>query len=435
MKVSALAVALMAVCSASHAADLLTAYQDALARDPSYAAARAQRDADQEKRTQARAGLLPQIGLQASSNWNQADVTMTGASSAMARDYNSHTYGVQLTQPLFRWQNWVQYEQGDLAAEMADVQLKLARQDLTLRVAQAYFQVLYAQDALDAVTFLRRASEEQNKAAKASFEKGVVTVTDVHEAQARLDLALAQELTAQQQLGLARANLARLTGTSVVAVAKLSAAVTLASPRPATADDWLMAAGLNNLGVHLRQMAQDMSELVSRRAAAGHLPTLDLVASRGVQNRTTMGADRIEASTVGVQFTLPLFAGGYISSQQREAAMLRLKAEAELDDARQGARLSAQQAWLNLTSGLAQVKALEASQKSSQTALDSNKLGYQVGVRINIDVLNAQAQLADTMQKLSKARYDTLMAQLQLKAAVGTLSDEDVQQLNALLVD
>ena len=148
-----------------------------------------------------------------------------------------------------------------------------------------------------------------------------------------------------------------------------------------------------------------------------------------------MGADRIEASTVGVQFTLPLFAGGYISSQQREAAMLRVKAEAELDDARKGARLSAQQAWLNLTSGLAQVKALAASQKSSQTALDSNKLGYQVGVRINIDVLNAQAQLADTMQKLSKARYDTLMAQLQLKAAVGTLSDEDVQQLNALLVD
>ncbi|MFZ4552705.1 MAG: TolC family outer membrane protein [Aquabacterium sp.] len=435
MKVSALAVALMAAYSASHAADLLTAYREALANDPSYAAARAQRDADQEKRTQAKAGLLPQVGLQASTNWNQADVTMAGGASQLSRDYNSNAYGIQLTQPLFRWQSWVQYEQGDLAAAMADTQLSLTRQDLTLRVAQAYFQVLYAQDALDAVTYLRRASDEQNRAAKASFEKGVVTVTDVHEAQARLDLAQAQELTAQQQLGLARANLTRLTGQPVASVAKLPVAVKLAPPHPIAADEWLAAAGQNNLGVHLREMAQDMSALAARRAAAGHLPTLDLVASRGVQNRTTMGVDRVEANTVGVQFTLPLYAGGYISSQQREAALLRVKAEAELDDARKGAQLAAQQAWLNLTSGLAQVKALEASQQSSQTALDSNKLGYQVGVRINIDVLNAQAQLADTMQRLSKARYDTLMAQLQLKAAVGALSDADVQQLNALLVD
>ncbi len=417
--------------SGALAADLLQVYRDALANDAKFAAARAQREAGQEKVVQGLSGLLPQIGAAASTNWNQANARTSLGS--FDRDYNSNGYSVQLTQPLFRWQNWVQYKQGELQTALADSQFGLARQDLVLRVADAYFNVLNAQDALAAVTQLRTAAGEQLQLAKTSFEVGTVTITDVHEAQSRFDLASAQEIAAQNQLEVARQTLAQIIGKQPDALAGLRPGVELQRPQPDNIADWVSAAEAGSLGVQSQQLAREIAAREVERAQAGHLPTVDVVASYGLNRRPAITTDRSEATTIGLQLNVPLYSGGRTSSVTREAAALRVKADSDLEDARRSAALAARQSWLGVTSGLAQVKALEAARVSSTSSLEANKLGYEVGVRINIDVLNAQSQLADTQQKLARARYDTLLSQLRLKAAAGTLGEDDVQAINALL--
>ena len=223
---------ILAVCIAgifsggALAADLMQVYRDALANDAKFSAARAQYEAGQEKVVQGRAGLLPQIGLGADTTWNDTNLKPKGGVSN-DYTYNSNGYGVQLTQPLFRWQNWVQFKQGELQTALADTQFGIARQDLVLRVAEAYFNVLNAQDALDAVTQLRTAAAEQLELAKTSFEVGTVTITDVHEAQSRFDLASAQEIAAQNQLEVARQTLAQVIGKQPEPLAGLREGVAL----------------------------------------------------------------------------------------------------------------------------------------------------------------------------------------------------------------
>ncbi|ATE58853.1 TolC family outer membrane protein [Thauera sinica] len=427
----------MAIClaglfsSGAPAADLMQIYRDALANDARFAAARAQREAGQEKVVQGLSGLLPQIGAAASTTWNQAE-TRTGQ-GRIDRDYNSNGYSVQLTQPLFRWQNWVEYKQGGLQTALADSQFGIAQQDLVLRVADAYFNVLNAQDALAAVTQLRAAAAEQRQLANASFEVGTVTITDVHEAQSRYDLAVAQEIAAQNQLEVARQTLAQIIGKQPEPLATLRPGVALQRPQPDDIADWVSAAEAGSLSVQAQQLVREIAAREVERAQAGHLPTVDIVATHGLNNRPAITTDRSESTTIGLQLNLPLYSGGRTSSVSREAAALRMKADSDLEDARRSAALAARQSWLGVTSGLAQVTALEAARVSSTSALEANKLGYEVGVRINIDVLNAQSQLADTLQRLARARYDTLLAQLRLKAAAGTLGEADVQAINALL--
>ena len=431
---------ILAVCIAgifsggALAADLMQVYRDALANDAKFSAARAQYEAGQEKVVQGRAGLLPQVGMDANTTWNDANLKPIAA-RPIVESYNSNGYGVQLTQPLFRWQNWVQFKQGELQTALAATQFGIARQDLVLRVAEAYFNVLNAQDALDAVTQLRMAAAEQLELAKTSFEVGTVTITDVHEAQSRFDLASAQEIAAQNQLEVARQTLAQVIGKQPEPLAGLREGVALQRPQPENIADWVAAAESGSFGVQAQQLAREIAAREVERARAGHLPTVDIVASHGVNNRPQPSTDRSEATTIGLQLNLPLYAGGRVSSVSREAAALRMKADADLEDARRSAALAARQSWLGVTSGMAQVKALEAARVSSLSALEANKLGYEVGVRINIDVLNAQTQLADTLQQLSRARYDTLLAQLRLKAAAGTLGEDDVAAINALLTE
>ncbi|MCV2217575.1 TolC family outer membrane protein [Thauera sp. Sel9] len=413
------------------AADLMQVYQEALANDAKFSAARAQFEAGQEKVAQGRAGLLPQIGLNADASWNDNEIeARAGRTSG---DYDRRGYGVQLSQPLFRWQNWVQFKQGELQTALAGAQFDAQRQELVLRVAEAYFDVLNAQDAVDAVSQLRTAAGEQLELARTSFEVGTVTITDVHEAQSRFDLASAQEIAAQNQLEVARQVLAQIIGRQPDMLAGLREGVALQRPQPDSIADWVNAAEAGNLGVQAQQLVREIAAREVEHARAGHLPTVDLIASHGVIHRPQLATDRNESTTIGVQLNMPLYAGGRVSSVTREAAALRMKADADLEDARRTAALAARQSWLGLTSGMAEVRALEAARISSASALEANKLGYEVGVRINIDVLNAQTQLADTLQRLSRARYDTLLAQLRLKAAAGTLGEDDVRAINALL--
>ena len=428
-----MAVALMAGQAA--AADLEQIYREALAYDAALAAARASAEAGREKLPQGRAGLLPSLNLTGNTNWN--DSTAHLATGNPSGRYNSNGWQVQLTQPLFRWQNWVQYKQGEMQAALADAQYQLAVQDLTLRASQAYFDVLGAQDVLAAAQALNEANTQQLALAKKSFEVGTVTITDVHEAQSRADLSSAQVIAAESDLAVKRHALLVLTGKEPDSLKGLRKGVALSRPDPTDIQSWVAAAEASNLSVQANQLVSEIATREVERNRAGHLPTVDMVASRG--NTATsnplgnFSAYNTDSTVVGLQLAVPLFQGGATNSRVREASALREKAVSDLDNARRTAAQSARQAYLGVTSGLAQVKAFEAAQVSSRSALDANKLGYEVGVRININVLNAQSQLFDTQQKLAKARYDTLMAQLKLKAAAGTLGDEDIKAINALL--
>ncbi len=422
----------------AHGADLLGVYRDAVAYDAQFAAARAALAAGQEKLPQGRSGLLPTIGLSANSTWNDIETTrrLNGAATTTTQ-YNSNGWTVQLTQPLFRWQNWVGYTQSELAVAQAEAQFVAARQDLIVRVAQAYFDVLLAQDVLATAKAQKVAITEQLESAKRNFEVGTATITDTHEAQARFDLTSAQEIAAENDLAVKRQALRSVIGKEPEGLKNLRSGVQLAGPQPADINKWVELAEAGSASVQIYQALSEIAQREVEKQRAGHYPTLDLVATHGKSgsgfSSTTGSGTDSKSSTIGVQLSIPLFAGGATVSKDREAVALKEKAAADLDNARRTAALNARQAYLGVSSGLAQVKAYEAAITSSQSAVDSNKLGYEVGVRINIDVLNAQSQLFDTRQKLAKARLDTLGALLKLKAAAGTLGEEDVAAINALL--
>lgn len=420
------------------AADLLSAYHDAVAHDAQFAAARAALDAGREKLPQGRAGLLPTIGIGANTAWNDDSRTSRTTGIETNTKYNSNGWTASLSQPLFRWQNWVSYTQSELAVAQAEAQFGGARQDLILRVTQAYFDVLLAQDALATTQGQKAAIAEQLAAAKRTFEVGTTTITDTNEAQSRYDLIIAQEIAAQSDLAVKQETLRTVIGKESRNLKNLKPGVTLLGPQPNDITQWVAMAETSNPGVRASQAAFEITAREIEKQRAGHYPTLDLVASR---NKNAQGSSSIPGfggaeatnNSIGLQLSIPIYAGGAVVSKEREAVALKEKAAADLENTRRQATLGARQAYLGVTSGLAQVKAFEAALISSQSSLDSNKLGYDVGVRINIDVLNAQSQLYATQQSLSKARLDTLLALLRLKAAAGSLIEDDVQAINALL--
>ncbi|GAA5163915.1 TolC family outer membrane protein [Viridibacterium curvum] len=434
MKRIAMAVLLACGGLSTQAADLLEIYRDALASDAQFASARAQYEANQEKGPQGRAGMLPTVNLTGNTSYTWADTILAAPRSY---NYNTNAYQVQLVQPIFRWQNVEAYRQGNLQVDVAEAQFLTARNDLALRAAQTYFDVLYAEEVLNSVQALKSATAEQLQLAKKSFEVGTVTVTDVNEAQSKFDLAAAQEIAAQNDLDVKRQALSLLSGKPPQSLARLRPGVQIAPPLPANIDDWVRSAEKNNAAVQASTLAVEIAERDVTKARAGHLPTLDFVATHGNSHAgRTASADTASMSrnnAVGLQLSVPIFAGGATQSKVREALALKTKAEADLETQRRVATQAARQAYLGVTSGIAQVRGYEAAVVSSTSAVASNKLGYEVGVRINIDVLNAQSTLADTQQKLAKARYDTLINQLKLKAATGPVEQGDIEQVNALL--
>ena len=414
------------------ALDLLQAFTDAQAYDSQFASARAQRDAGYEREVQARAGLMPQVTFSGSAN--QVNGTSTQSSTSNPINYNSQSYQVSLQQPLYRPSNLHAYEQGKLATAVADIQFEQARIDLALRVAQAYFDVLAAEDVIAFIDAQKVAIGEQLESAKRNFEVGTATITDAHEAQARYDLALAQEIAAKNDLEVKRNAFAVITGKQPATLSGLRQGVTISVPQPASIDQWVASAETGNVSVVAQSYQMEIAKLDVERNKAGHRPTLDAVASYAHNSGLAYAPKAtVETTSIGLQLTLPIFSGFSTTSQVRQAISLEEKARTDLDTAKRNAAQGARTAYLGVQSGLSQVRALEAAETSSKLALEANQLGYQVGVRINIDVLNAQQQLYSTRRDLAKARYDTLVSGLRLKAAAGSLSQEDLSQLNALL--
>ncbi|QYF95616.1 TolC family outer membrane protein [Massilia sp. PAMC28688] len=429
----------------AYAADLLQVYQQALANDAVYASARAALAAGREKTTQGRAALLPTIGLDGSvvrndsesTPWNVGTISPGGSIISRGNtEYSSNTHTLTLQQPLFRWANWQTYQLSKLQQAQAEAQFAQAQQDLITRVSQAYFDVLAAQDTLELNRAQKSATTEQLASAKRNFEVGTQTITDTHEAQAAYDLVVAQEFAAINDLENRKSALQAIIGTEPGVLAPLKPGVVLATPEPAVIDPWVSSAQTQNYGVVSAQLAYEASKREIQRQRAGHYPTLDLVANA----RRTSNSGQINNlsgnslnKAIGVQYSVPLFSGFAVTSRVREAIALEEKSRNDLETTRRNAAQVARQAFLGVNSGLAQVRALQAAEVSSTSALDSNKLGYQVGVRINIDVLNAQRQLYLTRRDLSRARYDTIMNGLRLQAAAGSLQESDLLPVNALL--
>ncbi|MET3131127.1 outer membrane protein [Oxalobacteraceae bacterium GrIS 1.11] len=428
---------------AAWAADLIQVYQQALANDAQYASARATLAAGQERIPQGLAGLLPTIAASGSNTRGRTDISpfnegqtvdgLFGPQQVVGSDTRSstNTYNLTLSQPLFRWANWQQYQQSKLAQATAEAQFAQAQQDLITRVAQAYFDVLTAQDNLGATQAQKVATTEQLASAKRNFEVGTQTITDTHEAQAAYDLVVAQEFAGINDLDNKRAALQTIIGATPAALAPLRSGVGISAPEPAAVEPWIASAEQQNYGVVAAQLALELAKRDIERNRAGHYPTVDLIANAGHTYSTGVG--RTNNNAIGVQWSVPLFNGFAVTSKVRESIALEDKARGDMETARRNASQGARLAYLGVNSGLAQVKALEQAEISSQSALDSNKLGYQVGVRINIDVLNAQKQLFSTQKDLAKARYDTIMNGLRLKSAAGTLKEADLGPVNALL--
>jgi len=421
------------------AEDLFQVYRDAQRYDAAYSSARQTLEAGREKLPQGRALVLPTLNLTGSATRSRFDIDSNdpAISASFVRSTNAASYTLTLTQPLYRPQNMLQYEQGEYQVRQAEATFALAYQDLVIRVSQAYFDALAAIDTLNLVRAQKAAISEQLAQAKRNFEVGTATITDTHEAQARFDLSAAQEIAAINDLESKQRSLQQLTGKVYTELKHLRADIKLAPPNPKDMESWVQLAEKQNYSVQQQDAAGEVARREARRASAAHRPTLDIVGTVGQSTdtgtaTTAVGRD-INSASIGLQLSLPIYQGGSLSSKEREAAALSLKARDDLENSRRQAALNARQTYLAVINGIAQVGALEQALISSQSALDSNRLGYEVGVRINIDVLNAQQQLFSTRRDLAVARYNTITNQLRLKAAAGSLRDEDLEEVNRAL--
>jgi outer membrane protein len=440
MKRTSLIAAVLAWAALPCAAeDLLQVYRDAQGYDAQYSAARYALDAGREKLAQGRALVLPTLGLTGNLTRQRIDSVTHDPSLVPSFLRYPRAFGYQLTftQPIFRLQNWLQYDEGEVQAKQAEAIFAQAGQDLMLRVAQAYFDVLAAEDTLAVVRTQKTAISEQLAQAKRNFEVGTATITDTHEAQSRADLIHAQEIAAQNDLDSRRRSLQLITGKEYAQLKHLRPDVKLSQPNPGDMQSWVDLAEKQSYPVIIQRATTEIAGLEAKRNRAAHLPTLDLVGTHGTTNQTgtlTSGVGNdLTVTSVGVQLAFPLYQGGALNSREREAAALALKSKDDLENARRTSALTTRQSYLSVINGIAQVGALEQALVSSQSALESNKLGYEVGVRINIDVLNAQQQLFSTQRDLAVARYNTITNHLRLKAAAGSLIDQDLEEVNRAL--
>ena len=419
------------------ATDLLTIYREAQVQDSTYAGAKAQYIGTQEKLPQARALLLPSINLGAAVHYNdvQADYPSSVFPSGR-RDYYDYNYGVNITQPLYRPQNNASYEQAKVQVRQAQNQLSAAGQDLITRVAQGYFDVLLARVNLSTIRSQKSAVAEQLEQAKRNFIVGTATITDSREAQARYDLVVAQELVGENDLEVKSRALEQIVGKPVGRLAGLATPVTLNPPEPADMNAWVEQAYQSSLQVALARQNVEIAAQEIRKADAGHYPTLDAVGSlaQNYANSSPQGfGSDIKALVVGLQLNIPLYQGGGISSRVREAVASQERARQDLESTRRTVALQTREAFLGVTSGLGQIKALRQAVGSTTLQLESTKLGQEVGVRTAVDVLNAEQQLAAAQRDLAQAVYNTLLSQLRLKAAVGKLAESDLADVNTLL--
>lgn len=429
----------LAAAGPAAADDLMSVYQSGLAHDAAYGAARATYQAAKEKIVQGRALLLPNINLNANAGYNSTDTSYDNPPPGIAEgtiSYESYGGGVNVTQPIYRPQNSVVFQQAKIQVSQAETQLSLAGQDLMLRTSQAYFDVLLAEYELRTVEAQKAATAEQLAQAKRNFEVGTATITDTYDAQARFDLIVAREIATRNDIEVRKSALQRIIGRPAGPLNTMTPGVSLSPPEPNDMEKWVEAAYVNSQQV---KIALDNLALAAKevdRARYGHFPTLDAVASANYNNQGDSQFNSGVATTQGVvalQFAIPLYSGGALSSRVREAVANRTKADQDLENARRTVAQAVREAFILVNTGLSEIKALQQAVASNQLSVEASKLGQEVGVRTQVDVLNAQSLLFDAQRNLARAYYTAILSQLRLKLAVGRLTERDLESVNRLL--
>lgn len=427
------AVLALGALPSAFAQNLRDLYEAARAYDATFLAAQAQARSAEFKAAQADALTRPSAALSAAANAGYVN-----ADGRPGGDSNTLNATLQGRYPLFNRSNTATISQAQQALRLSQAELAAAEQDLIVRVAQAYFDVLAAQDALTTVRAAKAATAEQLASAKRAFEVGTSTITDTREAQSRFDLDVAREIAADNDLRAKRIALDQLVGRTNVEPKPLALPAALPPVLPADPDVWVSTADAQHPTIQRAQAALEIARLEIERAKAAEGPTLDAVASVGAAKymgrypQGTPGSPTTTA-TVGLQFNLPLYTGGATRNRISETLALEEKSRNDLNAARRGVAQGTRVSYFGVQSGTAQVKALEAAESSAKLALEATQLGYKVGVRVNLDVLNAQSQLFQTQSSLASARYNVLVGNLRLRQSAGQLGVGDIDAVNALL--
>jgi protease secretion system outer membrane protein len=436
---AAAAAAIACVAGSAWALDLAEAYRLAQERDATLRSSRATADAGRERLPQARAQLLPNVSISSSRFKNDLDTTAPGFTGALATTnerYRSDNDTLTIRQPLYRKALWAQLDQAQAVVADVNAQLERDEQSLVMRVTQAYFEALLAEDQLTLIGLQRLAYTGQVDAARKLFSGGAGTRTDIDEAQARLDMAIAQELEARQSVDLARRQLQVLINQPVTQLAKLDVArLRLTDPVPRTAEEWTAIAEAASPELAALRAQADAARADVEKARAGHYPTLDLVAqaSRSNSENVTRLNSRFIQKQVGLQLSIPIFQGGYVNSQVRETLALLERAENRMDEVRRDLGVRVHREFKGVTEGVLKVRALEQAVKSAEQLTTSSRRSFEAGARTRIDILNAEQQAGQARRDLSQARLSYLLAQVRLKALAGGMKGENIQEVNAWL--
>jgi outer membrane protein len=432
------AAVMLAFASNAQAQSLMEMYEAARGYDAGFISAKAQFEANLAKANQTLGGILPNITASVVRSKTDPETTDLVEKTKKERNFETKVSGVTLTQPIYRPAVFSLYRQGGRLLQQSAAQFESAEHDLLIKVTQAYFDTLVSEDSLELIRAQKKAVQEQLASAQRNFDVGTATITGVRDAQARFDLVSAQEIAAANDLQTKQLNLNLLTGLTNAKPKKLGQHKSLLSMPTEDVAQWINIAETNNPLIKKARLEVEVADLKVDEATAGHKPTLDaLVKYERTDNINGSIANPnpniVRAPYAELRLNVPLFAGFSTMYKVKEAYALKEKAQADLENARRTTEQSTRNAYMGLAAGLSQVKAYEAAEASSQSALDANKLGYSVGVNINIDVLNSQSQLYQTKRDLAKARYDVLVTNLKLRQAAGTLTPADLQPINDLL--
>lgn len=419
---------------AAFADDLADVYRKALTADPAYLAASAEHRAALEVKPQSRAGLLPELGLGGTVSRDRYDPRNSNPTTYAT----NKIYSINLTQPVFHRERFIQLKQADSLIAQADARFTSAQQELILRVATAYFNVLGARDNLVFVQADKAALTRTLDQAQQRFEVGLAAITDKLKAQAAYDLAISDEISAEQQLADAREALREVTGTLPETLAILSAEIPLQGPEPADQDQWVSSAIEQNPLMLAAQAAAETAKQEIQVQSSGHFPSLDITADYSYRESNFGGltATPLERndSSVGLQFSLPLYQGGLITSRTREQRSRYEQAVEQREQQYRATERQTRDTYRGVVSGISRVSALERAIESNQKAYEAAKSGFDVGTRDIVDVLDAQRELLRARRDYARSRYDYLLSTLSLKQAAGILSEDDLMQINAMLV-
>jgi len=419
------------VATPLRAENLLDIYQLAKQNDPTYLAAVAEYNAAKEASPEAWSAVLPHISL--NGNHSEYDQDVTALFGSLNARYHSNSYGVTLTQTIYHQEQFDRISQADAQVAQAEANFSGARLALIVRVSQRYFNVLSAADNLAFAKANREAIEQQLQQTKQRFQVGLTAITDVHEAQARYDASVASEITAQNEYAIRQEELREITHQAPGPLATLEENSPLLSPDPADVEKWVKTALTQNLSLLAAQKAMDAAQAGVGIARAGHLPTLDLQANYTKYDANGGLTTKSDGTTVSLVLNFPLYAGGGTSARTSQAAALYQQARELYEQQRRATERGTRSSYLSVIADISGVNALKQALRSAETALEATKAGFEVGTRTAVEVLDSQQLVFQARSNYAKSRYNYILETLNLKQAAGTLSEEDVANINRWL--